>query len=383
MYPAHKIYGSAGYKQPITLGVDAGSKHVGLSASTEKRELYSEEFTPRNDVVELLSTRRQNRRSRRNRKTRYRAPRFNNRVHSKHKGWLAPSVEVKIQEHITVIKRICRILPVTLVRVETAEFDTQRLKAMLAGKPLPVGTDYQLGEMYDEYNVRQYVLKRDNYTCQCCGAHTTAKKAVKLHVHHLESRKVGGNAPSNLITLCTTCHNNLHKGKITLDGKKRGKTLRDAAFMGIMRNTLLTRLRNELHIPVQNTYGYITKLLREQNDIKKSHVNDARCISKHPLAEPCSICYRTKAIRHHNRQIHKAKILKYGIRKANQAPYIVKGFRLWDKVLYNGQECFISGRRTSGYFALRKLDGTTITNSISFKKLQLLEPATNYLIERM
>lgn len=377
------LHGSAGYKQPITLGVDAGSKHVGLSASTEKRELYSEEFTPRNDVVELLSTRRQNRRSRRNRKTRYRAPRFNNRVHSKHKGWLAPSVKVKIQEHITVIKRICRILPVTLVRVETAEFDTQRLKAMLAGKPLPVGTDYQLGEMYDEYNVRQYVLKRDNYTCQCCGAHTTAKKAVKLHVHHLESRKVGGNAPSNLITLCTTCHNNLHKGKITLDGKKRGKTLRDAAFMGIMRNTLLTRLRNELHIPVQNTYGYITKLLREQNDIKKSHVNDARCISKHPLAEPCSICYRTKAIRHHNRQIHKAKILKYGIRKANQAPYIVKGFRLWDKVLYNGQECFISGRRTSGYFALRKLDGTTITNSISFKKLQLLEPATNYLIERM
>lgn len=376
------LHGSAGYKQPITLGVDAGSKHVGLSASTEKRELYSEEFTPRNDVVELLSTRRQNRRSRRNRKTRYRAPRFNNRVHSKHKGWLAPSVEVKIQEHITVIKRICRILPVTLVRVETAEFDTQRLKAMLAGKSLPVGTDYQLGEMYDEYNVRQYVLKRDNYTCQCCGAHTTAKKAVKLHVHHLESRKVGGNAPSNLITLCTTCHNNLHKGKITLDGKKRGKTLRDAAFMGIMRNTLLTRLRNELHIPVQNTYGYITKLLREQNDIKKSHVNDARCISKHPLAEPCSICYRTKAIRHHNRQIHKAKILKYGIRKANQAPYIVKGFRLWDKVLYNGQECFISGRRTSGYFALRKLDGTTITNSISFKKLRLLEPATNYLIER-
>ena len=377
------LYGSTGYKQPVTLGVDAGSKHIGISATTEKHELYCEEATPRNDVVDLLSARRAFRRSRRNRKTRYRAPRFDNRVHSKHKGWLAPSVEVKIQEHITVIKRICRILPITLVRVETAEFDTQRLKAMLAGKPLPVGTDYQLGEMYDEYNVRQYVLKRDNYTCQCCGAHTTAKKVVKLHVHHLESRKVGGNAPSNLITLCTTCHNNLHKGKITLNGKKHGKTLRDAAFMGIMRNTLLTRLRNELNIPAQNTYGYITKLLREQNDIKKSHVNDARCISKHPLAEPCSVCYRTKAIRHHNRQIHKAKILKGGIRKVNQAPYIVKGFRLWDKVLYDGQECFISGRRTSGYFALRKLDGTAITNSISFKKLQLLEPATNYLIERM
>lgn len=45
------LHGSAGYKQPITLGVDAGSKHVGLSASTEKRELYSEEFTPRNDAM--------------------------------------------------------------------------------------------------------------------------------------------------------------------------------------------------------------------------------------------------------------------------------------------------------------------------------------------
>ena len=108
---------------------------------------------------------------------------------------------MKIQEHITIIKRICKILPISLVRVETAEFDTQRLKAMLAGKPLPVGTDYQLGEMYDEYNVRQYVLKRDNYTCQCCGAHTTAKKLVKLHVHHLKSRKTGGNAQATLL-LC-------------------------------------------------------------------------------------------------------------------------------------------------------------------------------------
>lgn len=84
------MHGSAGYKRPIVIGVDAGSRHVGLSACTENKELYKEELTPRNDVVELLSVRRQHRRSRRNRKTRYRAPRFNNRVHSKHKGWLAP-----------------------------------------------------------------------------------------------------------------------------------------------------------------------------------------------------------------------------------------------------------------------------------------------------
>ena len=80
------LYGSTGYKQPITLGVDAGSKHIGISATTEKCELYREEATPRNDAVDLLSARRAFRRNRRNRKIRYRAPRFNNRVHSKHKA---------------------------------------------------------------------------------------------------------------------------------------------------------------------------------------------------------------------------------------------------------------------------------------------------------
>ena len=152
--------------------------------------------------------------------------------------------------------------------------------------------------------------------------------------------------------------------------------------MGIMRKTLMERLRKELKIPVQGTYGYITKCLREKNGIPKSHTNDARCISKNPLAIPCDTCYYTKAVRHHNRQLHKATILKGGIRKANQAPYIVKGYRLWDKVFCNGTECFITGRRTSGYFALKKLDGTVVSNSISYKKLQLLEAATNYITER-
>ena len=179
------IYGSSGYKQPIILGVDAGSKTIGLSASTQKEELFAANVKPRNDVVELLSTRREFRRARRNRKTRYRKPRFNNRVHSKHKGWLAPSVEVKIQEHITAIKKVCRILPVSKVIIETAEFDLQLLKAIADGKPVPQGENYQKGEMYGQYNVRQYVLFKDNYTCQCCGAHATKKKEVRLHVHHL------------------------------------------------------------------------------------------------------------------------------------------------------------------------------------------------------
>ena len=157
------VYGSSGYTQEVILGVDAGSKTIGMSASTTKEELLSAEVKPRNDVVDLLSTRREFRRARRNRKTRYRKPRFDNRVRSKHKEWLAPSVEVKIQEHITSIKRVCRILPVSKVVVETAEFDLQLLKAIADGKPVPQGEDYQQGEMYGHYNVRQYVLWRDGY----------------------------------------------------------------------------------------------------------------------------------------------------------------------------------------------------------------------------
>ena len=78
------VYGSSGYTQEVILGVDAGSKTIGMSASTTKEELLSAEVKPRNDVVDLLSTRREFRRARRNRKTRYRKPRFDNRVRSKH-----------------------------------------------------------------------------------------------------------------------------------------------------------------------------------------------------------------------------------------------------------------------------------------------------------
>ena len=84
-------YGSSGYTQDIIFGVDAGSKTIGLSASMEEKELFVAEVTPRNDVAELMSTRREFRRARRNRQTRYRKPPWlDNHVRSKHKDWLAP-----------------------------------------------------------------------------------------------------------------------------------------------------------------------------------------------------------------------------------------------------------------------------------------------------
>ena len=363
--------------QPVSLGMDAGSKHIGIAATTKTRVLYAEKLEPRNNVVKLLSVRRQNRRSRRSHKTRYRQARFDNRVHSKHKGWLAPSVEVKIQEHISAIRRIQAILPVTEVHVETAEFDTQRLKALEDGKPLPVGKDYQLGALYDSYNVRQHVLKRDNYTCQCCGA-----KNVKLEVHHLESRQTGSESPDDKITLCHDCHCGIHSGTKVLPKKvKRFKSMRDAAFMGIMRKTLLDRLRNQLDVPVTETYGYITKMYREMHNIEKSHINDALVISKNFRATPNDTWYKTKAVRHHNRQIHKNTIQKGGYRKLNQAPHVVKGFRLFDKVLFKNKKCFIFGRRSSGSFDVRTLDGTKISPCAGYKKLRILETAKCILFE--
>ena len=371
------------YRQNITLGVDAGSKHVGMSATTEKKELFSAELNPRNDVVELLSTRRELRCSRRNRKTRYRKARFNNRVHSKHKGWLAPSVEVKIWNHIQGINLVNKILPLTTIRVETAEFDLQRLKAVEEGRPLPIGKDHQLGEQYNHYNTRQYVLHRDGYRCVCCGAKATKKKEVKLHIHHLESRKTGGNAPSNLITLCEACHKSYHTGKLELPvGKRRIKSMRDATFMGIMRKTLIERLRNMFpNIEVKETMGYITKYWRERINIAKSHINDAFVIAKNLDAKRLDKSLLIIPKGQHNRQIHKCTINKGGKRKLNQSPKYVFGYQLFDRVLCLGQVGFIFGRRSSGSFNVRKLDGSIIRTDITYKKLKLLEKRKSILID--
>lgn len=376
------LYGSSGYKQSISLGMDAGSRHIGIAATAAKKVLYAEELKPRNDVVRLLSVRRENRRARRNRKTRHRESRFDNRVHSKHKGWLAPSVEVKIQEHISAVLRMQKMLPISEIHAETAEFDMQRLKAMTEGKTVPVGTDYHKGEMYDQYNVRQYVLFRDGYKCKCCGKHGDG---VKLHVHHKESRQTGGNAPNNLITLCEDCHKAIHAGTMQLpdDKAKRGKTYKDAAFMGIMRKAMISQLRELVDIPVTETYGYITKYYRELYHVEKSHINDAVMISNNFKSVADDTYYVSEAVRHHNRQLHKNTILKGGVRKRNQAQHVVKGFRLFDLVKYEGDYYYVFGRRSNGFMDTRTLDGKKINKgSISNKRLNFVSTSKGLLVER-
>lgn len=263
--------------QPVSLGVDAGSKHIGISATTKTKVLYESDVELRDDIVKLLATRRQLRWSRRNRKTRYRPARFDNR--KRKEGWLAPSIRQKMESHLTVVANVCKILPVSRIIVETASFDIQKIK-----NPDIQGVEYQQGEQMDFWNIREYVFFRDGHTCQCCKGRSKDKI---LNVHHIESRKTGGNAPNNLITLCETCHKGYHNGTVILPKNiKRGMKFKDAAFMGIMRWAFYNALKEQYEpaIPVSMTYGYLTKNTRIRHNLPKEHHIDARCISGNPDA---------------------------------------------------------------------------------------------------
>ena len=256
------MYQTTEFVQHVTLGVDAGSKTVGLSASTEQKELYASETILRTDIVGLLSDRRQYRRTRRSRKTRYRAPRFMNRTRSKKKGWLAPSINHKIETHLKLVRNVHKILPISKIVVEVAAFDIQKIK-----KPDIEGAGYQQGEQLGTWNVREYVLFRDEHQCQHCKGRSKDKV---LCTHHIESRKTGGDAPNNLITLCQTCHKLHHQGMIALK-VKRGMRFKEAAFMGIMRWAFYNRLK-ELYGNTILTYGYITKTTHGLNTVCQKHM---------------------------------------------------------------------------------------------------------------
>lgn len=357
------------YKQRISLGVDCGTAHVGLSACTEKQELFAAEVKLRTDIVELLSTRRECRHSRRER-LRYRKPRWLNRTKNKKKGWIPPSVRHKVDSHIRLINQVCSILPVSEIHLEVGNFDTQKMK-----NPDIKGEEYQQGEQLGFWNVREYVLYRDNHTCQNCKGKSKDKV---LNVHHIESRKTGGNSPSNLVTLCETCHNAYHRGEIKLK-VKRGKSLRDAAVMNIFKDRLYEELKKLHSIPVIRTYGYITKYDRIKYCVGKSHTDDARMISKMFNAKPLNYAYRYIQIRKHNRQIYKMKILKGGVLRRNQANYIVKGFRLFDVVKLDGKEYYISGRRTNGSFSIRESDCKEFSNGITFRKLKFMRSSRGFI----
>src|SRR6266567_2983010 len=305
------LYGSSGYKQEVSLGIDAGTQHIGVSATTAKAVLFEAAVKLRPNIPELLATRQQFRRARRNRKTRYRKARFDNRRRSE--GWLAPSVQHKVDVHLKTIKRMHQLLPVSKTTIEVAQFDIQKIT-----NPEIEGKEYQQGPQLGFWNVREYVLWRDGHTCQWCKGKS---KDPVLNVHHIESRKTGGDSPANLITLCETCHDLIHR-------------------------------------------------THQQQKITRKRV------SGNPCAQSEGTSYLMRWVRRNNRQLHKATIRKGGQRQRNTAPKCIQGFRLFDCVRYQEKPCFVFGRRSSGYFDLRALDGTKISASANCNKLTNVQRAS-------
>ena len=362
--------------QPVTLGVDAGYETIGLSATTETKVLFEAEVENRTDVRKLVEARRSLRRSRRNRRTRYRAPRFDNR--RRPDGWLPPSVEQRVSTHENAVRIVSRLLPVTKIIVEVAAFDIQKIN-----NPDIEGTDYQNGVQKGYENVKAYVRERDRCTCQHCRGKS---KDRRLEVHHLQRRADGGsNKPENLITLCATCHAGYHAGKIKLTSVKPKSGFRGAAFMTSTRWALVNRLKAEYgDDKVRVTYGYITKCDREGAGLEKAHYIDARCISGNPKAKSVGRMYKMTKCRCHNRQTHEAMPRKHStIRRRTCGPHRIEGYRMFDTVRYNGMLCRIFGRRSSGYFDIRKPDGTKVSAGMSYRKLEPVQHSGSFTFTQL
>ena len=299
----------AGDVQPVEFCMDTGYLHIGMSVKSKKHEYLGMQVDTLTDEKQKHDSCRMYRRQRRSRK-RYRQSRFNNR--KRNDGWIAPSLEHKKDIHIQIISRISNVMPVTNITLEMGNFDTQVLKALEEGNPLPQGIDYQHGERYGIATLREAVFARDKYTCQCCGR-TIADGAI-LHVHHIIYRSRGGtNRMSNLATVCDRCHtpaNHKPRGKL-YNWKPKIASFKGATYMTTIRWKLYNEVKSKFpDVNIHITYGAETKERRRVFDITKSHVNDAFVMGQfHPKHRSKPVCYKKK--RRNNRCLEKFYDAKY------------------------------------------------------------------------
>ena len=310
------LYDSKEYTQPISLGIDSGYTYIGYSAVTEDTELISGEVQLLQGQSERLKERAMYRRNRRSR-LRYRAPRFDNRISSKPKGWLAPSLQHKYDSHIRFVEKLKKILPITSIIMEVASFDIHKLK-----NPSVHGENYQHGEQEGFFNLREYIFHRDKHTCQICGS-----KDRPLQVHHIGYWKNDrSNRPQNLMAACVKCHipkNHERDGKLW-GLKPVNKGFREATFMSMIRWRLINQLSCDY------TYGYITKSKRIELGLEKSHANDAFVIAGgESQARSCLTNFMQ--VRRNNRSLEKFYDAKYIDTRS--------GKRVSGQVLFNGRRC--------------------------------------------
>ena len=346
------LYESTNHTQNLTLGVDTGSGTIGTAVSKDNGNIiYMSKVVVRNDIIDKMTQRSKYRRNRRNRKTRYRKARYLNRKNSIKKDRFSSTMISKFHSHIKEIEFVKSILPITTLVLETGQFDTHLMKNPSLTNEKIRHWGYQKGINYGFENTKAMVLNRDNYTCQYCkGKH----KDSKLEVHHIVYRSQGGSdEESNLITLCHTCHKDLHSGKITpkFSGKKKG-TLKYATQMNSIRCQLLKQYPEAIE-----TFGCVTKANRLSIGIEKDHHLDACVITGglNPIIIKTNLLYLKKSVCKGDYQ------QTQGIRSEQKlTTRKICGFRKFDKVRYFGKEYFIKGRMSTGYAILMDIDGKKI-----------------------
>lgn len=264
---------------PHRVKIDPGSKVTGIAVVQEEtgRVVAAIEIEHRGQRIKAaMDARHMLRRFRRNRKTRYRQPRFLNRT--RHDGWLPPSLESRVANVLTWVARLRRSCPVSAVSMELVRFDLQQIE-----NPEIAGIAYSQGTLAG-YEVREYLLEKWHRTCAYCG-----KQGVPLQVEHIHPRSRGGtNRVSNLTLACEPC--NRKKGNRPVEDFLQAKPdllakiqrqarapLKDATAVNATRWKLWRRLTVS-SLPVECGSGGRTKFNRTTRGLSKAHWLDAVCV---------------------------------------------------------------------------------------------------------
>jgi len=134
-----------GETQDIEHKVDPGSKQTGIALVADfksgKKVIFAMNLEHRGQQIkDALGKRRSLRRTRRNRKTRYRQARFDNRTRPK--GWLPPSLMSRVYNVQNWTRKLIKFCPIERIAIETVRFDMQKIN-----NPEISGTEYQQGEL--------------------------------------------------------------------------------------------------------------------------------------------------------------------------------------------------------------------------------------------
>ena len=370
--------------EPLRLKLDPGSKTTGMAVMSDAgRVIFLGELNHKKGIKMALESRRSLRRGRRNRKTRYRKPRFLNRTRAK--GWLPPSLEARVDQTLNAAAKLRRLLPIAAISTEHVKFDTQLMENAAIN-----GVEYQQGELLG-YEIREYLLEKWGRKCAYCGAEN-----VPLEIEHIIPKIRGGsNRLSNLAIACTPCNQKKNSqtaeefGFPEIQAQAR-KPLRDAAMMNATRWRLFERLR-ETGLPVECGTGARTKMQRIKHRLPKTHYYDACCVGA-STPDVVSVQARYAALwtatGRGKRQMCQTD--KYGFPKAHRANRKVQfGFLTGDIVSadvpagkYQGTWRGRATCRASGQFDLR--DGQkTIVCRTNHKRCRLIQRGDGWQYEQI